>query len=57
MLGDEADQYSKVTDTLDVWFDSGVTHTAVLDAREQIQYPADYIWKALISIAVGFSHH
>ncbi|MBQ0712216.1 MAG: isoleucine--tRNA ligase [Porticoccus sp.] len=41
LLGDEADQYSKVTDTLDVWFDSGVTHTAVLDAREQLQYPAD----------------
>ncbi|MFT7300108.1 MAG: isoleucyl-tRNA synthetase [Porticoccus sp.] len=41
LLGDEADQYSKVTDTLDVWFDSGVTHTAVLDTREQLQYPAD----------------
>ena len=26
LLGDDADQYSKVTDTLDVWFDSGVTH-------------------------------
>lgn len=41
LLGNEADQYSKVTDTLDVWFDSGVTHAAVLDAREQLQYPAD----------------
>jgi len=41
LLGDEADQYSKVTDTLDVWFDSGVTHMAVLDARKQLQYPAD----------------
>ncbi|MEH6466216.1 MAG: isoleucine--tRNA ligase, partial [Porticoccus sp.] len=41
LLGDEADQYSKVTDTLDVWFDSGVTHMAVLDVREQLQYPAD----------------
>ncbi|MEL0028382.1 MAG: class I tRNA ligase family protein, partial [Perlucidibaca sp.] len=27
LLGDEATQYDKVTDTLDVWFDSGVTHT------------------------------
>jgi isoleucyl-tRNA synthetase len=41
LLGEEADQYSKVTDTLDVWFDSGVTHSAVLDARDQLQYPAD----------------
>ncbi len=41
LLGDEADQYRKVTDTLDVWFDSGVTHLAVLERREELQYPAD----------------
>ncbi|OZG71469.1 isoleucine--tRNA ligase [Hahella sp. CCB-MM4] len=42
LLGDEADQYKKVTDTLDVWFDSGVTHSAVLRPREELgQYPAD----------------
>ncbi|MEZ5528836.1 MAG: isoleucine--tRNA ligase [Porticoccaceae bacterium] len=41
LLGAEADNYNKVTDTLDVWFDSGVTHAAVLDAREQLAYPAD----------------
>ncbi|MCG8392422.1 MAG: isoleucine--tRNA ligase [Pseudomonadales bacterium] len=41
LLGDEADQYSKVTDTLDVWFDSGVTHYCVLDQREQLRVPAD----------------
>lgn len=41
LLGDEADDYDKVTDTLDVWFDSGVTHAAVLRAREELQYPAD----------------
>jgi isoleucyl-tRNA synthetase len=29
ILGAEANQYKKVTDTLDVWFDSGVTHYAV----------------------------
>ncbi|MBY5993435.1 isoleucine--tRNA ligase [Ferrimonas balearica] len=33
LLGDEAAHYSKVTDTLDVWFDSGVTHASVVDAR------------------------
>ena len=41
LLGAEADQYQKVTDTLDVWFDSGVTHASVIDAREELQYPAD----------------
>ncbi len=33
LLGTEAEQYRKVTDTLDVWFDSGVTHAAVLERR------------------------
>lgn len=30
LLGDEADQYEKISDTLDVWFDSGTTHWHVL---------------------------
>jgi len=33
LLGDDAAQYEKVTDILDVWFDSGVTHEGVLLAR------------------------
>jgi isoleucyl-tRNA synthetase len=41
LLGDEAEHYQKVTDTLDVWFDSGVTHLAVLERRAQLRYPAD----------------
>lgn len=41
LLGDEADQYEKVSDTLDVWFDSGVTHAAVLRAQEGLSAPAD----------------
>jgi len=41
LLGDEAAQYSKVTDTLDVWFDSGVTHFSVLQQRENLGFPAD----------------
>jgi len=41
LLGAEADNYDKVTDTLDVWFDSGVTHYAVLERREGMQqFPA-----------------
>ncbi|WP_199453254.1 isoleucine--tRNA ligase [Vibrio owensii] len=35
LLGADADQYEKVLDTLDVWFDSGVTHFSVVDAREE----------------------
>jgi isoleucyl-tRNA synthetase len=42
VLGSESAQYEKTTDTLDVWFDSGVTHTAVLAKRPELaQYPAD----------------
>ncbi|GAA4873959.1 isoleucine--tRNA ligase [Ferrimonas pelagia] len=37
LLGEEAEHYSKVTDTLDVWFDSGVTHHSVVDAREEFR--------------------
>lgn len=33
LLGEEAAHYEKVTDTLDVWFDSGVSHEGVLLAR------------------------
>ncbi|EGW22729.1 isoleucine--tRNA ligase [Methylobacter tundripaludum] len=41
LLGAEAEQYDKMTDTLDVWFDSGVTHACVLEKREQLSFPAD----------------
>ncbi len=40
-LGNDADNYAKVTDTLDVWFDSGVTHYSVLRQREYLDFPAD----------------
>lgn len=41
LLADEADLYEKVTDTLDVWFDSGVTHACVLEPHNELQVPAD----------------
>ncbi|MDO9105626.1 MAG: isoleucine--tRNA ligase [Methylovulum sp.] len=41
LLGVEAGDYDKITDTLDVWFDSGVTHAAVLERREGLHFPAD----------------
>jgi isoleucyl-tRNA synthetase len=36
----EADDYEPVTDVVDVWFDSGATHTFVLEAREDLEWPA-----------------
>ena len=41
ILGDEAPDYEKTTDTLDVWFDSGVSHYAVLKASDHLSDVAD----------------
>jgi len=50
LLGDEASQYEKNRDTLDVWFDSGSTHATVLGGKghnmkgshaDLLQWPAD----------------
>jgi isoleucyl-tRNA synthetase len=41
LLGDDAANYEKTTDTLDVWFDSGVTHACVLGQHESMPFPAD----------------
>lgn len=37
LLGDQAKDYDKVTDVLDVWFDSGVTHFGVIGQRPELQ--------------------
>ncbi len=43
LLGDDAGKYHKITDILDVWFDSGVTHECVLSQRPQdgLRKPAE----------------
>ena len=41
LLGEEAADYEKLNDTLDVWFDSGSTHFSVLKQREELAWPAD----------------
>ena len=41
VLGSEAKDYEKTTDTLDVWFDSGVSHYAVLKASSYLSDVAD----------------
>ncbi len=33
--------FEKETDILDVWFDSGVSHAAVMELREELKWPAD----------------
>jgi isoleucyl-tRNA synthetase len=41
-LGSEynPDDYDKVTDIVEVWFDSGATHAFVLEKRDDLQWPA-----------------
>ncbi len=33
--------FSKESDIMDVWFDSGSTHAAVVDQRDELRFPAD----------------
>ena len=44
LLGDEAKDYDKITDILDVWFDSGVTHEGVLAARGDLEAAVHWTW-------------
>jgi len=41
-LGDKykAEDYEKISDIVEVWFDSGCTHAFVLEKREDLQWPA-----------------
>jgi isoleucyl-tRNA synthetase len=41
LLGDEADDWERVTDTMDVWMDSGMVHHCVPQAHAGLGYPAD----------------
>lgn len=43
LLGDQAKDYQKCMDVLDVWFDSGVTHECVLQHNPSLSFPADMI--------------
>ena len=38
---EDCEQYEKLADTMDVWFDSGSTHYSVLKQREELAWPAD----------------
>ncbi|NNF17090.1 MAG: isoleucine--tRNA ligase [Gammaproteobacteria bacterium] len=41
LLGDDSSTYRKVTDTMDVWFDSGVAHYCVGSRRDELGWPVD----------------
>lgn len=41
LLGDDAQHYDKISDTMDVWLDSGVTHYCVLRQNNDLGFPAD----------------
>ncbi len=43
LLGEEANQYQKIVDVLDVWFDSGVAPECVLKVRPELQFPANMV--------------
>ncbi|MFC5437911.1 isoleucine--tRNA ligase [Rhodanobacter umsongensis] len=47
LLGDDANDYEKVTDVLDVWFDSGVTHYAVIGQCPELQQGAASHYKVM----------
>ena len=41
LLGADAEHYEKVTDIMDVWFDSGVLHYCAAKIRPEVTAPAD----------------
>ena len=49
--------FEKITDILDVWFDSGSTHAFVLEDRDDLSSPADLYLEGSTSIAGGSIRH
>lgn len=41
LLGADAEVYDKITDTMDVWLDSGISHFSVLRHHKDLAFPAD----------------
>ena len=41
LSAEDCENYDKLPDTMDVWFDSGSTHYSVLKQREELDWPAD----------------
>ena len=53
---DDSDDYIKITDSLDVWFDSGVTHFAVTSQKFQKDKVADLYLEGSDQHRGGFNH-
>jgi isoleucyl-tRNA synthetase len=41
LIDEDVESYQKNKDTLDVWYDSGVSHTCVLKTHQDLVFPAD----------------
>jgi isoleucyl-tRNA synthetase len=41
LIGADADHYQKVSDTMDVWMDSGMVHHYMANRRDEMESPAD----------------
>ena len=58
-LGDDynSKDFKQLKDIVEVWFDSGSTHSFVLEARKDLKWPADMYLEDPISIEAGFILH
>ncbi len=50
-------EFTKETDIMDVWFDSGSSWNGVVVNRPELTYPADLILKVQTNIVDGLTHH
>ena len=51
----KAEDFEKLSDIVEVWFDSGSTHSFVLEKRKDLKWPASmYLSKDLINTGAGF---
>ena len=51
----KAEDYEKLSDIVEVWFDSGSTHSFVLE-REDLKWPASMYLRVQTNIEDGFIH-
>ena len=51
----KVEDFEKLTD-IEVWFDSGSSHSFVLEKREDLKWPADMYLEGSISTEAGFIH-
>ena len=52
----KSEDYEKLSDIVEVWFDSGSTHSFVLEKRKDLKWPPQCTLRDQINIEVGFIH-